>query len=222
MLFIPYRVETLIARSPWANLGIIAATVVFSILAFTGTLSHGTITSMLLTGWTLEGLFGHMFLHAGWMHLIGNMLMLFVFGNAVSGVMRQHAYLLLYIGTGLAAGAAHVIIDGSPAIGASGAVSGIMGVYLAVYPVNRVTFFWFLWMRTGTINIPGWAVIGGYFVLDLLGGLWGRGHTAYWAHVGGTLAGFLVGLLLLRFRLVTVGDYDNPTALDFLSRRKKS
>ena len=119
------------------------------------------------------------------------MLMLFVFGNAVCGVMGQAEYLLLYIGTGVAAGAAHVLLDGSPAIGASGAVSGIMGVYLAVYPVNRVACFWFWFFRTGRLEVPGWVLVGGYFALDLFGVLAGGGQVAYWAHIGGTVAGFL-------------------------------
>lgn len=222
MLFIPYRVETLTARTPWANLILIAVTVIVSVMAFTGALSDQTILSMVLTGWNADGLFGHMLLHSGWMHLIGNMLMLYLFGNAVCGVMGQAEYLLLYVGAGVVGGAAHMMIDHAPAIGASGAVSGVMGVYLAIYPVNRVSCFWFWMVRTGTFQMPGWVLIGGYFALDLLGVLLGGGQVAYWAHIGGTLVGFLLGLVLLKFGLIAVGDYDNPTALDLLSRRAKS
>jgi membrane associated rhomboid family serine protease len=220
MLFIPYRVETLTTRTPWANIAIIAVTIVVSVMAFSDTLSEDTILSMVLTGWNPDGLLGHMLLHGGWVHLIGNMLMLYIFGNAVCGVMNQAAYVLLYITSGVAAGAVHVLLDGSPALGASGAVAGIMGVYLAVYPVNRVACFWFWLVRTGRLEIPGWALIGGYFILDLFGALTGGAQVAYWAHVGGTVAGFGVGLALLKWRVITIGDYDNPTALDYFSGRK--
>jgi membrane associated rhomboid family serine protease len=219
LILTPYRVDTLIARSPWANLGIIAATVVVSILAFASVIPDSTVGSMFLTGMNAGGLFGHMLLHAGWMHLIGNMVMLFVFGNAVCGVMGQVGYFLLYVGGGLLAGIVHLLIDGAPAIGASGAISAIMGVYLAVYPVNRIEVFWMFWFRFGTISIPGGVVIGAYFALDLAGAFIGHGHTAYWAHIGGTVAGFVLGLILLKCRLITIGDYDNPTALDYFTGR---
>jgi membrane associated rhomboid family serine protease len=222
MLLFPYRVETLTARNPWTNLAIIAATSIVSILTFTiDAIPEDTVSSMVLNGWHANGLLGHMLLHAGWMHLIGNMLMLYVFGNAVCGIMGQAEYFLLYLGGGLLAGVAHLLIDGTPAIGASGAISGIMGVYLAVYPVNRIEIFWMFWIRFGTFSIPGWVVIGGYFVLDLLGAFVGHGGTAYWAHIGGTVAGFGLGLVLLKYQLVIVGDYDNPTALDYFTGRAK-
>jgi membrane associated rhomboid family serine protease len=217
MIFIPYRVETLTTRSPWANLAIIGITIIVSAMAIAGTISEATIDSMFLTEWRPAGLFGHMLLHAGWLHLIGNMLMLFIFGNAVCGVMGQFAYTLLYIAVGVGAGVAHVLLDHAPAIGASGAVCGVMGVYLAVYPVNRVSCFWMWLVRTGTFEISGWLLVGGYFALDLLSAFGGGGQTAYWAHVGGTAVGFLAGLALLKFGRIEVGDYDHPTALDYFT-----
>jgi membrane associated rhomboid family serine protease len=220
MIFIPYRVETLTVRSPWANLIIIAATTIVSAMAMAGALSESAAEAMVLSGWSPAGLGGHMLLHAGWLHLFGNMLMLFVFGNAVCGVMGQFAYMLLYIGVGLAGGAAHLLLDGSPAIGASGAVCGVMGVYLAVYPTNRVCCFWMWLVRTGTVEISGWLLVGGYFALDLLGALSGGGQTAYWAHIGGTVIGFVTGLSLLKLGRIELGDYDHPTALEYISRRQ--
>lgn len=217
MILLPYRVDTLLSRSPWANLVIVVLTVAVSIAAFFDGLSENTVRSMVLQGWHVGGLFGHMLLHADWMHLIGNMLMLFIFGNAVCGVMGQVNYTLLYLTVGLGAAAAHLLADGSPALGASGAVCGVMGVYLAIYPINQVTCFWMWMVRVGTFEVSGWLLIGGYFILDLLGSLGGGGDIAYWAHIGGTVAGFVIGLTLLKFNLIDLGEYDNPTALDYFT-----
>lgn len=216
----PYQVNTLFQRNPWGNLSIIALTAVVSILAFAGTLSDDLIDAMTVHSDHPFGILGHLLLHADPLHLIGNMLFLFVFGNAICGVMNSFLYVALYLILGAAAGGMHMLFDPRPAIGASGAISGIIGVYLAIYPSNHISCFFLFFIRVGTFAIPGWVLIAIWFALDLWGAAHGQGNVAYWAHIGGTVAGFFTGLMLLKLGLVDIYDYDNPTILQLFSRRE--
>jgi membrane associated rhomboid family serine protease len=218
-LLLPYEVRTVFQRNPLGNLALIALTVVMFIVSWYDVMPEEAIDPMVLSkdGWI--GFFGHMLLHIGWMHLIGNMVLLFIFGNAICGVMHSGAYVALYVTLGLAAAVMHLLVDGDPAVGASGAVCGIMGVYLAIYPLNRVNCFWLFFIRAGTIGIPGWVLILFWFAGDLLGAFGDGGNVAHWAHIGGTLAGFAGGVLLLKTGKVDLFDYDNPTVLDLLPQR---
>jgi len=155
-----------------------------------------------------------MFLHGGWGHIIGNSLYLWVFGNNVEDSMGRMRFLAFYIITGLAAAAAHIAVTPAspiPTVGASGAISGIMGAYLVLYPrVSVRTYFPPIFL----FRVPAWAVLIMWFASQVLAGLpqlrpFDRdvsGGVAVWAHVGG----FVAGVVLIRmFRNV-----------DFLRRRK--
>ncbi|HLQ57155.1 MAG TPA: rhomboid family intramembrane serine protease [Streptosporangiaceae bacterium] len=143
-----------------------------------------------------------MFLHAGWLHLLGNMLFLLIFGNNIEDRLRPAGYLLFYLACGYVAAYGFAAANpGSvqPLIGASGAISGILGAYLVLWPRARVwslvPFLLFIPLR-----IPAWFVLGLWFVLQWaysVGyGASGSGSVAYLAHVFGFVAGALVGLLL--------------------------
>ncbi|WP_017605939.1 rhomboid family intramembrane serine protease [Nocardiopsis alkaliphila] len=147
-----------------------------------------------------------MFLHGGAMHLLGNMVYLFVFGPVVEDRIGKVRFLALYLVTGLVAAYGHALVDqdgGVPMIGASGAISGVLGAYLVVQFRSRVTtlVFWVIPMR-----LPGWAVVGSYFALQYL--LYvtsstapgGGSNVAYAAHVYGFVAGVITGLLVYRLR----------------------
>lgn len=143
-----------------------------------------------------------MFVHGGWLHLLGNMLFLLVFGNNVEDRMRKLPFLVFYLACGYAAAYGFAAVYShsvQPLIGASGAISGVLGAYLVLYPRARVwslvPFLFFIPLR-----IPAWLVLGLWFVLQ-----WayaagqvmpGGGAVAYLAHVFGFLAGMLVGLLI--------------------------
>ncbi|HMK29913.1 MAG TPA: rhomboid family intramembrane serine protease [Terriglobales bacterium] len=146
-----------------------------------------------------------MFLHASWMHLIFNMWALYIFGDNIEDYLGHFRYLLLYLTTGVAASLLHVLFNpGSrvPSVGASGAIAGIMGAYFVLYPTARVLtlvpflFVFFLWL-------PAWVVLGVWFLGQFLSGAatsiayssQTSGGIAFWAHVGGFLAG--VGLIKL-------------------------
>jgi membrane associated rhomboid family serine protease len=215
-MIVPYRVTTLTMRSPWANLVIIGFNIVLFFLIEAGAIPVGILERMVLSDFSLVGLIGHQFLHAGYLHLIGNMILLWVFGNALNGIMHDLDYVLAYLATGAIAGITHLLVDGHPVIGASGAISGMMGLYLTVYPKNDVScFYWFF--RPGTFEVKGYILIIGWFAWDVFSALRHVPGIACWAHVGGTLAGFCIGVLLLKLGRIHIADYDNPTVLDLVS-----
>lgn len=218
-MLVPIRVNTLTCRSPWSNLAILAVNIIAFALLVGGVISNDLLNQLALIDWSPVGLLGYQFLHAGLFHLIGNMLVLWVFGNALNGVMPDVDYLLAYLGSGILAGMLHLALDGDPAIGASGAICGLMGMYLSIYPKNEVTcFYWFF--RPGTFEVKGYILIIAWFIWDVVMAVRGQPGIASWAHVGGTLAGFGIGILLLKMQRIYRGDYDNPTALELLPRRQ--
>jgi membrane associated rhomboid family serine protease len=147
------------------------------------------------------------FMHGGWLHLIGNMWFLWVFGNNIEDSMGHLRFAVFYLLTGALASAAHILSGpGSaiPTVGASGAISGVMGAYLLLYPRVRVftLFFFFIFFRI--IPLPAWLILGYWFFLQLVVGLGpsGGGGVAIWAHVGGFVAGFVLIRLFQRDELV--------------------
>ncbi len=147
-------------------------------------------------------LFTSMFLHGGWMHLIGNMWYLWIFGDNIEEAMGRLRYLVFYLLAGLLASISHVLSNvGStiPSIGASGAISGVLGAYILLYPRARVLTLIFLGWFIRLIYIPAGFVLGFWFLLQLLSGSLSQGQdaggVAFWAHIGGFVAGMLlVGL----------------------------
>jgi membrane associated rhomboid family serine protease len=148
-------------------------------------------------------IFTSMFLHASWLHLIGNMWVLWIFGDNIEDYLGHFKYIIFYLGSGVAAAVLHTLLNwGSrlPSVGASGAIAGVMGGYLILYPRARVLtivpliiFFTFWWL-------PAWIVLGYWFVLQFLSGTataiaatsQNSGGVAFWAHVGGFVAGIVM------------------------------
>ncbi len=147
---------------------------------------------------TWATLFSSMFIHGGFLHLASNMLFLWVFGSSIEGRLGPVRFLLLYLSTGVVATLCHVAVDtGSqiPLIGASGAVSGVLGAYLMTYPYNRVRALIVMFLIT-VIEVPAIWLLGGWFVWQLFQGLTSLGlsdavSVAFFAHVGGFVAGVL-------------------------------
>lgn len=221
LFFIPYEIETLQQERPWANWLIVALCSLVSLSAmFGGGLEDGSFDALVLDGYSLPGLVGHILLHADLMHLIGNMIFLWVFGNAVCTNTNNWVYLLLFLGCTLTAAVVHVLMDGSLAIGASGAINGIAGVVLAMYPLNRVYLFWVFLIRGGTFPVRAWTVILAWFAFDVWGVLSGGGMIAYWAHIGGFLGGLTIGLTALHFGWFQLTTADNRSLLEILRGEK--
>jgi membrane associated rhomboid family serine protease len=142
-------------------------------------------------------LFTSMFLHAGWMHLGGNMLYLWIFGDNLERVMGHGRFLLFYLICGIAAGLAQIVASGAsniPSLGASGAISGVLGGYLIFFPRNRVRVL----TRGGIMSMPAIVVLGFWIVIQLISGIGSIANTAesggvaYMAHIGGFVAGLLL------------------------------
>lgn len=147
--------------------------------------------------------FSSMFLHGGWLHLGGNMLYLWIFGDNVEDKLGHGRYILFYLLCGLVAGVAHVVIDVHseiPTVGASGAISGVLGAYLIMFPKARVVTVIPLFIFLQIAELPALVVLGFWFVMQFFNGLvslgfetGGMGGVAWWAHIGG----FLTGLILV-------------------------
>ncbi len=221
----PYHDENPTLATPVATIGIIAANIVVWILVqgmgsepalarsvcelglvpgdFLGRLPAGYAVPMgrgvacILSGdraWYTP--VTSMFLHGGWLHLIGNMWFLWLFGNNVEDSMGRFRYVAFYLLCGLAAAFMQLFLNpssGLPMVGASGAISGVMGAYVLLYPRVRVHVLLVLVIFITRIQLPAWVMLGYWFLLQLLGGtasLAGQqGGVAFWAHVGGFAAG---------------------------------
>ena len=156
-----------------------------------------------------------MFLHGGWLHLIGNMLFLWIFGNNVEDAMGPVRFLVFYLLCGIVASLAHaVLLAGSttPMIGASGAIAGTLGAYVLLHPYSRVLVLIWLGFFVTTARLPAIVVIGLWIVLQLLNAsLDAGGGVAWWAHVGGFAAGMLL-VLVFRRKGVPLLDRARPRA----------
>ena len=163
----------------------------------------GAIPARIASGEGLITILTSMFLHGGWSHLIGNMVFLYVFGDNIEDAMGHLQYLLFYLLTGIAAAGLQIVLDPSsavPLIGASGAISGVMGAYLVLFPQGRVRALVFFGYFGQIILVPAWTMIGLWFGLQLLSafaslGASGEGGVAFWAHVGGFVAGAVLVFL---------------------------
>jgi membrane associated rhomboid family serine protease len=221
---IPIRDDTPRYSTPYVTYFIIALNVVVFLFELSlGMQSHRALNGLIYefgvvprrferalagpSSFTLPGLsltiLTSMFLHGGWLHIIGNMWFLWIFGDNVEDYLGHLKYLLFYLLSGCAAAIAYILLDASsnqPTIGASGAIAGVMGAYLVLYPRARVltlvflvVFFTFWWL-------PAWVFLGYWFVLQFLSGTatsiagasQNTGGVAFWAHVGGFIAGILL------------------------------
>jgi membrane associated rhomboid family serine protease len=141
----------------------------------------------------------HMFLHQGWMHLIGNMLFLWIFGDNIESRLGHLGFLAAYLGTGVVAMGLHGLLSDQGGIGASGAVTGVMGLYFVACPGAKVRILIWLYVFIQIVLIPARGLMLVWFFLqDVLPVLVGaKDNVAHWAHIGGFGAGVVIMLLLL-------------------------
>lgn len=196
-MIIPLHVDVPMYRWPIANMAIIAVTSLISLSILFSSSGIDGARDLVLTGLQPSGLFGHLLVHGDLMHLIGNMLFLWVFGNAVCAKIGNIAYLGTYLAMGLTAALAHLVFSGDPAIGASGAINGIVGLFLILYPLNDITCGYWWFYHGGSFTVSSIWMILFWLAFDLWGVVGGGGHTAYWAHLGGFASGAGLGVLLL-------------------------
>jgi membrane associated rhomboid family serine protease len=229
---IPYHDENQTQRSPYVTMGLIGLNVATWLFVqgagmdvalarsvcelglipgeLTGSVPPGTrfpmgegVVCLTDPGRQMSHLFTSMFLHGSWMHLIGNMWFLWLFGNNVEDSMGRARFVVFYLVCGLAAALVQVVTNPSsaiPMVGASGAISGVMGAYLVLFPRVRVfamvpPFFW-------SIALPAWTMLLYWLAIQFFGGLAAfggeTGGVAFWAHVGGFVAGLVLVKLFAR------------------------
>ncbi len=228
---IPLRDENPVRITPWVTYLLIAINVVvFLMETFGGIGETGRGLGGPMAGWTLVPaelthgvdiptngislqpfwltIFTSMFMHGGWMHLVGNMLYLWIFGNNIEEALGRGRYLLFYLLSGIAASAAQIFIAPDsivPNLGASGAIAGVLGAYLVLYPTAGVDSLLFLGIFFTKIRVPAFVLLGFWIVSQFfshfLGSMTMRsgdtGGVAYMAHIGGFIFGCLVVRLMI-------------------------
>lgn len=155
-----------------------------------------------------------MFMHGSWMHIFGNMWFLWIFGNNVEDAMGSLRFAVFYLLTGLIAAGAQIFADAGsviPMVGASGAIGGVMGAYIVLYPRVHVHMLLFLLVYVRTFAIPAIAMLGYWFLIQLIGGISSigskEGGVAFWAHIGGFAAGMVLVFVFKNAQLLQHHPY---------------
>ena len=168
-----------------------------------------TLTCTLGGSSTWHTVVSSMFLHGSWFHLIGNMWFLWIFGNNVEDTMGHLRFVVFYLLSGIAAAGTQVMVDPSstiPMVGASGAIGGVMGAYILLFPRVNVHLLIILGFYVTTVAVPAVFMLGYWFVLQLVSGVGSLGSAgggvAFWAHAGGFIAGALLVLLFRKKHLL--------------------
>ena len=203
----PIRDHNPSGRTPFVTIVLIAINILVFLSYFpTGSENEvnqfifdwGLIPARVMAGFGYETILTSMFLHAGWMHLAGNMLFLWIFGDNLEDEMGHVGFLVFYLASGLGAAAAQSILDLQsvvPMVGASGAIAGVLGGYLLLFPKAKVDVLFIFVIIFRIFPIPAWIVLGLWLGAQIFSGVSipsDAGGVAYWAHVGG----FVTGLVL--------------------------
>ena len=210
----PIRDHNPSGRTPYVTYTLIAANIAIFLAYWFGLQSEyalneffytwGLVPQFVMSGENLPTLITHMFLHGGWMHLAGNMLFLWIFGDNLEDQMGPVKFLVFYILAGLAAAALQIGVDPAsqvPMVGASGAIAGVLGGYLLLFPRARVDVVIILIIIFKVFPIPAWIVLGLWFGIQVFSGTTTPsqdGGVAYFAHIGGFIAGAVLCLPLWR------------------------
>lgn len=235
----PIRDHNPSGRTPYVTIALIAVNILVFLGYFLGLTEYqlgeffwtwGLVPARFLSGDGLWTIFTSMFLHGGWFHLAGNMLFLWIYGDNLEEEMGHGGFLLFYLASGVVAGLAQALPDpGSliPMVGASGAIAGVMGGYLLLFPKAKVDVLFIIVILIRIVPIPAFLMLGLWFGMQLIGGVStpsDMGGVAYWAHAGGFVAGGVLALpLWLRlggpaFWGRTQGAPPHPEAAYALSR----
>lgn len=164
-------------------------------------MTFGAVPNQIMSGKNLHALFTCMFLHGGWMHLFGNMLFMWIFADNIEATIGSVSFLVFYIIAGLLAAFAHIFFNLTseiPMVGASGAIAGVLGAYLVMYPHSRIKVFFILFFFR-PFYWPAWIFLGIWGAQQIISGVGSLTLTAdtagvaYWAHIGGFVFGILAG-----------------------------
>lgn len=211
-MLIPVRDHNPSDKRPYVTYGLLAANILVFI-SYYGLFGNdaalmrffmqwGMVPAAISAGQGYDTLLTHQFLHGGIMHLAFNMLFLWVYGDNMEEEWGHARFLVFYLACGIAAALAQYIAEPEsfvPMVGASGAIAGVLGGYLLFYPRARIDMFLFLLVYFRIIPIPAWLVLGGWFGMQVFSGLGpsaSEDGVAYWAHIGGFIAGVAFALPL--------------------------
>jgi membrane associated rhomboid family serine protease len=218
MALYPVASSRPVSRLPLANLNIIFLNVLVFVLEISfdaGLVELWAFTPAHLTAF-LDGsgsfqavltVVTSTFMHASWSHLLGNLMFLWVFGQAIENAFGSRMYVSFYLICGIMANLAQYLLDPAstiPNLGASGAIAGVMGGYMALYPSSTIAIFvWPLSLFTGRdLRVPAWLMLGLWFAVQVILGVNGlsevgdAGGVGYWAHIGGFVTGLVLALLV--------------------------
>ncbi|MFN3294290.1 MAG: rhomboid family intramembrane serine protease [Gemmobacter sp.] len=206
----PIRDHNPSGRTPWVTWALLAANIAIFLAtwpmlpdddaAFVLFDTWGMVPERVTMGQDWAGIFTSMFLHAGWLHLIGNMLFLWIFGDNMEDALGHGRFALFYLASGVAAAMIQYAADpfsAIPMVGASGAIAGVLGGYLLLYPKARVDVLLIVIIFFRIFAVPAWLVLLFWFGFQFVGGFAtpsDEGGVAYWAHAGGFVAGFVMAV----------------------------
>lgn len=241
-MFLPLRTDRRLKYTPWVNYTLIGVNI-FIFLLTRGQIEDAAyyVRTLQVQGYSVPAEYlyeqfpvlrfylnpsslsiyqflSYQFLHADWMHLAGNMLFLYVFGNSVEDRYGKVGYLFFYLAGGVIAGLGHSVLESSPVLGASGAVAAVTGAYLALFPLSYVTiFYWFFII--GTFEISSMLLIFFQIGQNILFQAMGSSGVAYLAHLAGYGFGFAIGMGLLLARVLPREPYDMLALIEQKRRR---
>jgi len=219
-MIIPYKLDQPYARLPISNFIIIIINFIFFLIIHCGFWGQDLFEELVLNEYIFTDLIGSSFLHGDFFHLFFNMFYLWVFGNFICSIVGNALYPVIYVFLACFSSLIHLVMDGSPAIGASGVVYGILGLCIVFAPESRVKVFYFIiivfFIRAGSFFISSvWLVLLKFF-LDISGIFFGGGNIAHFAHLGGLLGGFITGFIILTFK---ISEPYSKTILDLVSTK---
>ena len=217
-MFFPYRDDNPRALTPYVTYALVAINVVLFFLQMVAPREFTTVFAIIPKMATVD--FGHftltlltsMFLHGSITHLGGNMLYLWIFADNVEGILGHVKFTIFYFASGLAAGIVQTLVDPTsiiPIVGASGAIAGILAAYMILFPQAKVHALLFLFFYFTSIRIPAFFVLGFWFLMQLTNGLSTlgldtTGGVAWFAHIGGFIAGLALIQILRRIKIESI------------------
>lgn len=218
---IPLRTDSPLRGTPWMNWAIIAVNILVFLLeqiVYKGSRSSYALSARDPHLWQY---FTYQFEHSGGMHIAGNMLFLYIFGNNVNDRMGNWGYLAFYLAGGIFGGIAFVLTSSSSVIGASGAVAAVTGAFIVLLPRSHVTILYWFFM-IGLIELPSVYLIMFSFVKDFIGSFGGdMSGVAHSAHLGGSVFGFSVSFILLACRMLPRDQFDLFALFQRWNRRRQ-
>lgn len=223
-MIIPIRTETPIRRTPWVNYTLIAANVLVCVVFGTSSNRRFTLDALILNpAWPeLYQFVTYQFLHGDVVHLAGNMLFLWVFGNSVNAKMGDIPYLLFYVAGGMLAAWGFALTKVTPMLGASGSIAAVTTAYLVLFPRSHITVMYWFWI-IGFFEVPALIMIGLKIILwdnIIAPGLGGPSNVAYTAHLMGYFVGFTGAMLMLLLRALPRDQFDMLALLKRWNQRR--